>query len=68
MCAVSAKPDKKKLEGYRLTHNSSEESKWSARLRYHFHIDPDQLTDEDFWQRVAELRFVMTETGQWKDG
>ncbi len=56
---------KKKLtDKYRITDQSSEDSKWSARLRFHFNIEPDELTEEDFIKNVERLRFCLLERGE----
>jgi len=32
---------------------------WESLLRYHFKVDPDSLTDADFFNLCAQLRYVI---------
>lgn len=49
-----------------MTDRSCEERIISAWLRYCFHIDPDALTEEEFWARWYELRYCMNkDTNRW---
>jgi hypothetical protein len=40
-------------------------SQWAALLQYHFKVDPDTLSDEDFATYVGRLKFALKTTGQW---
>lgn len=57
---------KKIIEKYRVTDDSSEDSKWAARLRYHshFHLEPDDMSDEEFIKHKLALEFCLKERGE----
>lgn len=43
--------------------DSSEERQIAALLRYYFHLDPDTLTEDEFWMRWYELDWVLIKLG-----
>lgn len=57
---------KKKLKQYELTDESSEERQISALLRYFFKIDPDLLSDDEFYMRWGELKWCLKKFDKMK--
>lgn len=45
--------------------DSSEVRQISALLRYYFHLNPDELNEVEFYERWAELEWVLKKTGQY---
>lgn len=41
--------------------------KQKAWIRFYFKIDPDQLSEEDFYLRWIELSYCLKKTGRLKE-
>lgn len=59
-----SEPDKKKLELYTITDESSELSKIGALVRFYLHEDPDKLTEDELLKAWGQLTFALKQTGQ----
>jgi hypothetical protein len=51
---------KKKWE---ISDDTHYERKISALLRFYFKIDPDLLSDREFWMRWGDLKYCLEKTG-----
>lgn len=66
-CSGYAEHFEKKIAEYTITTESSEESQIDAYIRYYFHENPDNMTDDEYWKAWGQLKFVLKQTGQYKD-
>jgi hypothetical protein len=45
---------------------SSEWARWDAYIRYFLHLDPDQMDDDTYIKRRAELEMTLKDVGMLK--
>lgn len=58
--------DKKKLEQYEITDQSSELKKWSALIRFYFHENPANMSEDEFYEAYGQLVYALNRTAQMK--
>jgi hypothetical protein len=66
-CKSNAESAKKKLDDAEITEDSSFETKVDAYIRFYLHEDTGKMTDDEFVKAWTQLKFVLKETGQWKE-
>jgi hypothetical protein len=56
------------IDRFTVDEDSSDETRISALIRCCLHIEPDHLTDEDFWKEWGRVKYFMTLAYQvkWK--
>lgn len=54
------------IDRYTVNEDSSDETRISALIHCCLHIDPDTLTDEDFWKCWGRVKYYMGLANQVK--
>lgn len=61
--ALSNKNGENLYKKYKTAVANSGEEQAAALIKYHLHIDPDKLSDEEFYKEWARLEWVMIKEG-----